>query len=118
VWVGHWQGQSAAQLADDPNVQRYFADPLHVCDAIEATSAVAARVAAAADRIQRRCAGAYACLVSHGDPIRLLLARALGLPPAGFRRLHVAPGSISIIDADRTPAGVRMINWLPDLRHA
>jgi probable phosphoglycerate mutase len=111
VWVGHWQGQTAAQLADHPDVARYFADPLHRCDAIEATEEVSARVIAAAQRARRRFAGRHVCLVSHGDPIRLLLAHCLGLPPEGFRRLHVRPGSISIADEN----GARVLNWRPRL---
>ena len=50
VWVGHWQGQTAAQLAEHPDVRRYFADPLRRCDAIEPTDEVSARVVAAAER--------------------------------------------------------------------
>ncbi|MFN8643392.1 MAG: histidine phosphatase family protein [Candidatus Binatia bacterium] len=109
VWVGHWQGQTAAQLAEHADVWRYFADPLHRCDAIEPTEEVAARVVAAGERLRARFGDRHVCLVSHGDPIRLLLAHCLGLPLAGFRRLHVDPGSISIATAD----GARVINWRP-----
>jgi broad specificity phosphatase PhoE len=116
VWVGHWQGQTAAQLAEHADVVRYFADPLHVCDAIEETRAVAGRVVAAASRLAERFAGAHVCLVSHGDPIRLLLAHCLGLGEAHFRRLHVAPGSISIVALGDGAPRVRLINWLPNLR--
>jgi broad specificity phosphatase PhoE len=115
VWVGHWQGQTAAQLAEHPDVRRYFADPLYRCDAIEATEEVSARVVAAAGRVHRRFGDRHVCLVSHGDPIRLLLAHCLGLPPAGFRRLHVRPGSISIAGAGPDHLGVHLLGWLPQL---
>lgn len=115
VWVGHWQGLTAAQLADHADVRRYFADPLHRCDAIEPTEEVSSRVVAAVQRIRQRFGNRHVCLVSHGDPIRLLLAHCLGLPPAGFRRLHVRPGSISIASADPDHPGAQMINWLPRL---
>ena len=36
-------------------------------------------------------------LVSHGDPIKALLAAASGAGVAGLQRFHVDPGSVSVI---------------------
>lgn len=111
VWVGHWQGQTAATLRDNADVQRYFADPTHVCAAIEPIGEVCARMLAATERLTSRAGDRPVCLVSHGDPLRALLGAWLGLEPGGFRRLHVAPGSISIGRAGL----IDVLNWTPEL---
>lgn len=36
-------------------------------------------------------------VVSHGDPLKAILAEALGMPFDKFQRLHVAPASVSLV---------------------
>ncbi len=113
VWVGAWQGQTFQELRDNPDVARYLSDPTHVCDEIEDASSVQRRVITALDRLRSDQAGARVAVVSHGDPIRLLLAHCLGMPLAEFRRLHVAPGSISVVRLGSRLSQVLAINWRP-----
>jgi probable phosphoglycerate mutase len=84
-----------------------------VCDAIEAADSVQRRVVAALDRQRSERSGARIAIVSHGDPIRLLLAHCLGMPLPEFRRLHVAPGSISVVRLGSRQSQVLTMNWRP-----
>jgi broad specificity phosphatase PhoE len=59
-------------------------------------------------------ADATTVLVSHGDPLRILLAHYLAMPLAGYRRIEVAPASVSVVRFDPT-FGIRVVllNWRP-----
>jgi probable phosphoglycerate mutase len=111
VWVGRWQGHSFEELREDPDVAHYLRDASHRCEAIEGAASVQRRVVAVLDRLRAGAPRGRACVVSHGDPIRLLLAHCLDTPLAGFRRLHVAPGSISIVRLSGRQPQVLGINW-------
>lgn len=114
VWVTRWQGKRWQDLRDDPDLQRYFADATHVCDAFEAAVAVQQRAVAAAERALSEAGEGAVALVSHGDPIRVLLAHYLGMELATYRRLVVSTGSVSVL---RFGAAVDrrllVLNWKP-----
>ncbi len=114
VWLAAgWQGKTFAELADDPDLQRYVTDPMHVCDAIEPCADVARRVVDLVERLGREHAGQMIALVSHGDPLRLLIAHHLGLPGGVFRRLVVLPGSVSGLALGGRGPRMLALNWLP-----
>jgi ribonuclease H / adenosylcobalamin/alpha-ribazole phosphatase len=113
VWLGRWQGMTWNEIKDDPDVARYLADPTHVCDAVEPGTSVHERVVGLVEG-RRSDAAENLVLVSHGDPLRILLAHYLSLPLAAYRRLEVAPASVSVLRF--SPAfGVRLVllNWRP-----
>lgn len=114
VWVGRWQGKTWEELRGDAEVQRYLRDAAYLCDAIEPAAAVRTRVVAAAERLGAACGDGWLLLVSHGDPIRVLLAHYLGLEAAAYRRLLVSPGSVSVLRCG-APPGCRLVllNWKP-----
>jgi broad specificity phosphatase PhoE len=113
VWLGRWQGMTWNDIKEDPDVARYLADPTHVCDAFEPGTSVHERVVGLVER-QRSGAEGSMVLVSHGDPLRILLAHYLSLPLAAYRRLEIAPASVSVLRFG-VPFGVRMtlLNWRP-----
>jgi len=113
VWLGHWQGMTWNEIKDDPDVARYLADPGHVCDAFEPATSVQERVVGLIEG-RRSAAEEQVVVVSHGDPLRILLAYYLSVPLGGYRRLEVAPASVSVLRF--SPAsGVRLVllNWRP-----
>ena len=113
VWLGRWQGMAWNEIKDDPDVARYLADPSHVCDAFEPGTSVHERVVGLVEG-RRSDAQESVVLVSHGDPLRILLAHYLSLPLAAYRRLEIAPASVSVLRF--SPAfGVRLVllNWRP-----
>jgi len=113
VWIGRWQGKTWVDLHDDRDVQRYLHDPTFCCDAVEAGAAVRERMVTFLEQLRADDA-AMSVVVSHGDPIRIALAHYLSLGIAGYRRLEVALGSVSVLrfHAMREPRVV-LLNWRP-----
>ncbi|PPK95387.1 putative phosphoglycerate mutase [Kineococcus xinjiangensis] len=97
--LGEWEGLTA------PEVTRAWAAEFaawRTSAAVappqgESLDAVAARVAQARERLVRRWAGRTVVVVTHLDPLRLLLRTALDAGPAAHRRLRVDPGSRSVL---------------------
>lgn len=54
-------------------------------------------------------------LVSHGDVIKALLARAMGLPLDSFQSIIVDPASVSIIERQKGRTAVRALNLRDDV---
>jgi broad specificity phosphatase PhoE len=113
VWVGHWQGKTYAELAEHPDAVRYAADGTHECAAIEDAASVQRRIVALLERLRGGGSGSHLCLVSHGDPLRLLLTHCLGAELGAFRRLRISLGSISRVRLETQGASVLGVNWRP-----
>ncbi|MGE7991425.1 alpha-ribazole phosphatase family protein [Pseudomonas sp. NPDC089554] len=93
---GDWEGRSAAQImeqqADD--LGRFWADPYAFTPpAGEPVSDFAERVLAAIDGLHRVHEGKRVLLVTHGGVMRLLLARARGLPREHLLQVEVGHGA-------------------------
>ena len=105
---GAWTGRPIAELIaeplwrtvqDDPSSARFPDSDRY---AAESLSEMAARTVAAIRRIDdevstERGPDAVWVAVSHGDPIKSVLAEAVGAGIAGLQRLHVDPASVSVI---------------------
>ena len=90
---GAWEGRSTAELmqtvADD--LGRFWADPYAFTPPQgEPLLRFEARVLGALQRLQARHAGERLLLITHGGVMRLLLARARGLPRSGLLQVNVA----------------------------
>lgn len=114
VWLGRWQGKTLKDISGDPDLQRYIEDPNHVCDAIEPTTQVYERVVALVERLRAEAGGQIVALVSHGDPLRLLLAHYLSIELRLFRCLTVSPASISILNIRSQRSQLLTLNWKPE----
>jgi alpha-ribazole phosphatase len=89
---GAWEGRSAAELmqtaADE--LGRFWADPYAFTPPDgEPLLAFEARVLGALRRLQARHAGERLLLITHGGVMRLLLARARGLPRSDLLQVNV-----------------------------
>ncbi|WP_458378511.1 alpha-ribazole phosphatase family protein [Pseudomonas chlororaphis] len=94
---GAWEGQSAAALmaTDAEALGRFWADPYAFTPPQgEPVLAFSERVLRAVERLQQRHAGERVLLVSHGGVMRLLLARARGLPREQLLNVEVAHGAL------------------------
>lgn len=100
---GAWQGRPLKELAREKlwkSVQRH---PSSVTfPEGESMAAMAARVVAAVRRHDALVEGAHGphavwAAVTHGDPLKAVLADALGLHLDQFQRLHVDPASVSVV---------------------
>ncbi|APC18067.1 histidine phosphatase family protein [Pseudomonas frederiksbergensis] len=94
---GAWEGQSAAALmeTDAEALGAFWADPYGFTPPEgEPVSAFSARVLAAVERLHQACAGERVLLISHGGVMRLLLARARGLPREQLLNVEVGHGAL------------------------
>jgi broad specificity phosphatase PhoE len=114
VWVGaRWQGKTYREIGNDPELQRYIADPTYgSADLLEPAMSVRERVAAVADQLRAGDPSEYVAIVSHGDPLRILFAHLLGMALSQFRSLRIDPGSVSVVRLGE-PAQLLLLNWQP-----
>ena len=102
---GAWEGQSAAALmeTDAAGLGLFWADPYSFTPPEgEPVSDFSARVLAAVERLHQAHSGERVLLVSHAGVMRLLLARARGLPREQLLNVEVAHGgffSLSVAGA-------------------
>ncbi len=98
---GQWQGCTIADLEGDPEWQAYNANrSLHRTPGGESIAEVQLRMAHMLEFLAQEHPGETVAAVSHGDPIRALLAHVLGVPLDFFGRLVVDPASISMVALD------------------
>lgn len=94
---GAWEGRSAAELmhSDAEALGRFWDDPYAFTPPDgEPVAAFETRVLGAVERLRRDCAGRRLLLVTHGGVMRLLLARARGLPCRALLQVTVAHGAL------------------------
>nr|WP_314527837.1 alpha-ribazole phosphatase family protein [uncultured Pseudomonas sp.] len=94
---GAWEGQSAAALmeTDAQDLGRFWADPYAFTPPEgEPVADFSARVLGAVERLHAAYAGERVLLVSHGGVMRLLLARARGLPREQLLNVEVGHGAL------------------------
>ena len=96
---GDWTGQELKKLAKDPLWKVVQAHPSAATfPGGEALRDTQSRAVDAVRRINDRVgADATWIAVSHGDVIKAILADALGLHLDMFQRIHVDPGSLSVV---------------------
>ncbi|ROM56238.1 histidine phosphatase family protein [Pseudomonas canadensis] len=94
---GAWEGQSAAALmeTDAEGLGLFWADPYRFTPPEgEPVSAFSDRVLGAVARLHQAYAGERVLLISHGGVMRLLLARARGLPREQLLSVEVGHGGL------------------------
>jgi alpha-ribazole phosphatase len=115
VWLGErWVGKTFEDLRGDPDMLKYFADPTFGCDVLEPATSVERRVAAVAARLEKEGKGSHVVLVSHGDPLRVLVAHLLGLDLPLFRRFVIDNGTISLVRCSRRGRQLVTLGWRPN----
>ncbi|KRP55421.1 alpha-ribazole phosphatase family protein [Pseudomonas trivialis] len=94
---GAWEGQSAAALmqTDAEGLGLFWADPYNFTPPEgEPVSDFSDRVLGAVSRLHQAYAGERVLLISHGGVMRLLLARARGLPRERLLNVEVGHGGL------------------------
>lgn len=89
---GAWEGRSSAELMQTQATELglFWSDPYAFTPPEgEPLLAFEARVVGAVRRLQARYAGEHLLLITHGGVIRLLLARARGLPRGDLLQVEV-----------------------------
>ena len=89
VWLSDaWKGKTVSELTGDEDLERIIEDPKYRCDAIEPIAEVQTCTVLACERLRERHAGGSVVVVSHGDPLRVIVAHYLGLTSRCFAALH------------------------------
>lgn len=94
---GAWDGRSAAELmeSDAEGLGRFWADPYAFTPPQgEPLVDFERRVLVAIERLYADFAGRHLLLVTHGGVMRLLLARARGLPRSDLLQVEVGHGAL------------------------
>lgn len=112
-----WEGRGFPELLADPAYHAFHEDPLgsRVPGGGETLLEVRERVFAAAARALAGTRGGHPLVVSHGDPLRLVLAACMAIEPIEFRRLRVDNGSLSAVDLTGDWSEAKFVNMRPDL---
>ncbi|QNP73011.1 bifunctional RNase H/acid phosphatase [Streptomyces roseirectus] len=116
AWESLTFGEVRERYPDDMNA--WLGDPqARPTGGGESFAEVAARVAAACERLTAAYAGRTVLVVSHVTPIKTLIRLALGAPPEALFRLHLDAASLSAVAyyADGN-ASVRLVNDTSHLR--
>lgn len=94
---GEWEGRSAADLmlTHEQQLGQFWADPYaYTPPGGEPVSEFSTRVLDAIAALHRQHAGKHVLLVTHGGVMRLLLARARGLPREQLLQVEVGHGAL------------------------
>lgn len=96
---GSWTGQALVECAVDPLWEQIQSAPSQVTfPGGESMQDMADRsVAAVRDAVERASDGATLAVVSHGDPIKAIVADALGMALDRFQRIVIDPASITLL---------------------
>ncbi|MFP4013947.1 MAG: histidine phosphatase family protein [Chitinispirillaceae bacterium] len=108
---GNWTGLSFEEVAKDPlwDVYNRFKGGTRIPGG-EMTLEVASRVSGFVERVRRKRDGATVIMVSHGNPIKTVLAHYCGIPLDFISRFEVDPASVSVLRVDDYGAAVGCIN--------
>jgi probable phosphomutase (TIGR03848 family) len=115
--VGDWTGlelKTASKRRDWATIQRYpsgFRFP-----GGESFQDMQSRMVAALDRMRSNHPGGLVVAVSHADPIRAVLAHALGTHLDLFQRIVVSPCSVTAVAYGADGPAVLTVNATPDSR--
>jgi len=110
--AGEWAGVPLSQLARKPEwatVQHYpsgFRFP-----GGESIPEMSARMVGSVKALAHAHPGQGVVIVSHADPIKAVLAEALGTHLDLFQRIVVSPASVSAISYSETGPNVVLTNW-------
>lgn len=117
VWLSEaWQGKTLEELRGDAELERFLSDPPWRSPRIEPIEEVQRRAVAAVERLRREHAGETLVVVSHGDPLRAIVAHYIGLALDDFRRLLIENGSVNLMRFNPRGPQLATLNWRPSLR--
>jgi probable phosphoglycerate mutase len=109
VRFGAWEGLAIAELEQRADFRRYnqFRSGIRPPGG-ELMIEVQGRMVRETVRLAERHNGETVALVSHGDPLRVLLAYCLGIPLDLLLRFEVGTASVSVVE---------MAEWGPRVMH-
>jgi broad specificity phosphatase PhoE len=114
VWLDEeWQGKTVEELRDDPEIARALSFPAERSPMLEPIDEVRERTVEAVERLRKELAGGSVVVVSHGDPLRAIVAHYIGLSLGSYRRLLIENGSMTLLRFNARGPQLRLLNWRP-----
>jgi broad specificity phosphatase PhoE len=115
VQYGRWEGMTFDDLRDDPDYARCSADPIATpTPGGETIDHVQSRGIEAVHRAVAANPGRRILFVSHGDIIRTVLCKLMGLELNHFRRIRIDNATFSGVQLIGDFSEVKFLNLLPD----
>ena len=111
--VGKWEGATSKETSEADEFQSFLAGGATGFPDGEQFAQVRGRMTASVEQaLDDNPGGANIVIVSHGGPLRVLLAHYLGIPLGQYHGLQLMHGGLSIVrfDADLAEAWVMGIN--------
>jgi broad specificity phosphatase PhoE len=113
---GEWEGMTFDSLAQDALWQRFNADRSRVrAPGGELMLETQTRLVAQLESLGKRHAGDTIAIVSHGDPLRSVVAHYLGIPLDFMLRFEISPASVTVIANGEWGVRVLCLNHTGDL---
>jgi probable phosphomutase (TIGR03848 family) len=111
VDFGDWTGRSFQELENEPEwtLWNRFRSGARIPGG-ELIAQVQARMIAEISQLRHDHPDASLALVSHGDPIRTVLAYFLGIPLDFIHRLEVSPASVNVLVLDDSGPRIARVN--------
>lgn len=116
---GAWAGSALSELQSDPQWRRFnrFRSWIRIPGG-EMIGEVQFRMVNGIEALRREHPDAEIGIVSHGDPIKTLLAYALGMPLEFLFRFEIAPASVSTLIMTEDGVLVKQLNGTINERFA
>jgi broad specificity phosphatase PhoE len=116
--AGEWAGMPLIELAKKPEWATVVHNPSGFrFPGGESIPEMYARVCSTVRALAARHPGQTLIVVSHADPIKAVLADAMGVHLDLFQRVNVSPASISAVNYSEPFPTVTLVNWtLPEGR--
>jgi probable phosphoglycerate mutase len=115
---GAWTGLELSKLSKLPEWQQVQRHPSGFrFPGGESFLEMQARLSSAIAKIVARHAGEVVVIVSHADPIKVVVADALGQPLDLMQRTVVSPGSVSVISYGPVSPSVLTVNSTGELQN-
>lgn len=113
---GRWTGLTFEELERDPLWRRFnsFRSGARAPGG-ELMIEAQARIVAEVERLRLAHAGETIAVVSHGDPLKAVIAHYTGIPLDLFRRVEISPASVSILEVGEEDARVLLVNGTGNL---
>jgi probable phosphoglycerate mutase len=110
--AGEWAGVALKELAKKPEWATVVGYPSGFrFPGGESIQEMYARVVGTVRSLAARHPGQTVVVVSHADPIKTVLADAMGVHLDLFQRVNVSPASVSAISYSEPAPSVMLVNW-------
>jgi probable phosphoglycerate mutase len=113
---GQWEGMSFEQLQDDPRWHSFNTSRSSVrAPGGELMSETQARMVSGIEALQRKHDGETVAIVSHGDPLRSVVASYLDIPLDSLLRFEISTASVTVAQISDDGPRVLCVNHTGDI---